>query len=127
MAAGTKAAFAVRADGRLFTWGAVKVGTATSYEVARPVEVRGLENIVQVAAGGKHYLALDRTGRVWSWGESNQWGELGRDPDADHWVPGVVDGLDDVCRSRRAAKASMPRAPFATTGACGSGAGTSQA
>jgi alpha-tubulin suppressor-like RCC1 family protein len=96
VAAGTKAAFAVRADGRVFAWGAVKMGTSTTWEVPQPAQVSGLENIVRVAAGGKHYLALDRNGRVWSWGESNQWGELGRDPGTDPWVPGVVEGLDGV-------------------------------
>ncbi len=94
--AGTKAAFALRADGRVLAWGAVKVGSSTTWEVPRPTLVPGLENIVQVAAGGKHYLALDRDGRVWSWGESNQWGELGRDSGTDPWAPGIVDGLVGV-------------------------------
>jgi alpha-tubulin suppressor-like RCC1 family protein len=36
-----------------------------------------LDNIVQVAAGGSHSLALSKNGRVYAWGD-NQFGQLGR-------------------------------------------------
>ncbi len=35
-----------------------------------------LEEIIFVSAGARHFLALDKTGRVWAWGD-NQAGQLG--------------------------------------------------
>ena len=41
-----------------------------------PVRVTGLSRIVQIAAGPKHALALDRDGTVWAWGRRDN-GEIG--------------------------------------------------
>ena len=41
-----------------------------------PVRVTGLSRIVQIAAGPKHAVALDRDGTVWAWGRRDN-GEIG--------------------------------------------------
>lgn len=42
----------------------------------QPVLIQGLENIIQIACGANHALALDVNGGVWAWGrgEKNQLG-----------------------------------------------------
>ncbi|MDD3518550.1 MAG: SCO family protein, partial [Chromatiales bacterium] len=45
---------------------------------AKPVRVAGLPAIQAIAAGSQHALALDRDGRVWTWG-GNGSGQLGPD------------------------------------------------
>jgi regulator of chromosome condensation len=42
-----------------------------------PVLIKGLKNIVDVACGNDHALALDKNGKVWAWGTSQQ-DQLGR-------------------------------------------------
>ena len=42
----------------------------------RPSLIPGLENIVQVACGSNHAIALDQAGNVWAWGV-NQKNQLG--------------------------------------------------
>ena len=41
-----------------------------------PVQVPGLDSVIQVAAGGGHSLALRSNGTVWAWGENDS-GQLG--------------------------------------------------
>ena len=41
-----------------------------------PVKVKDLSNIIAIAAGGDHCLALSRNGTVWAWG-NNDCGQLG--------------------------------------------------
>jgi YD repeat-containing protein len=68
-----------------------------------PVPVPGLHDVVAIAAGSLHNLALQRGGSVWSWG-GNFAGELGlgdRCTDATpascfHGTPHRVEGLGDV-------------------------------
>jgi alpha-tubulin suppressor-like RCC1 family protein len=84
---------ALRYDGTVWTWGASEFGergngekgferTAQSTEplVARPrdepVQVPGLEHVVQLASGGVRDFALLEDGEVLAWGE-NQNGDLG--------------------------------------------------
>lgn len=52
-----------------------------------PTLVAGLKDIIQIAAGGCHNLALDAQGRLWSWG-SNDSGQLGKGT-----IGGVLSGL----------------------------------
>lgn len=70
----------VKLDGTVWIWGegnAELFGRSGSrVEQAVPLQVKGLKNIVQVAAGGSHSLALRGDGTVWSWGANSE-GELG--------------------------------------------------
>lgn len=64
---------------------------------SNPTPAPGLRNVVQVAPGGHHTLALDGDGRVWAWGR-NEWGARRRgaeERDADH------DASDGDRRDRR--------------------------
>ncbi|KAF9391798.1 hypothetical protein CPB97_005435 [Podila verticillata] len=51
------------------------------------------EEIVDIAAGGMHNMALTNDGKLWSWGVNDQ-RTLGRS--GDEFVPLPVEGLDDV-------------------------------
>ena len=42
------------------------------------MQVRGLSDVVAIAAGGQHGLARKRDGSLWTWGW-NDYGQLGRD------------------------------------------------
>src|SRR5262249_33832092 len=75
----------------VWTWGQNSNGqlgdnTLTNRMTAVPVEVRtgnadrpvkGLGNVVAIAGGGSHALALRNDGTVWSWGHDGS-GQLGR-------------------------------------------------
>ncbi|MBL8493357.1 MAG: hypothetical protein JNM37_03790 [Rhodocyclaceae bacterium] len=65
-----------------------------------PVRVTGLADVVAVAAGETHSLALKRDGTVWAWG-SNRKGELGNGgPSFASLVPVRASGLNGVVAIR---------------------------
>jgi alpha-tubulin suppressor-like RCC1 family protein len=71
---------ALRSDGTVLAWGSngnaiLGVGSETGV-FSTPVKVLGLNDIVAVAAGEEHSLALRRDGAVLAWG-SNALGQLG--------------------------------------------------
>ena len=98
---------AVTTDGSLYTFGnnyKGRLGHGNSCgHVRSPRRVEGLEGvpIMAVAASSAHALALDRAGRVWSWGRGSS-GELGRPgperPCTDDPLPRRIDdaGLSDA-------------------------------
>ena len=58
-------------QGRVHVWGGASDGRLAAPGVTsltNPTLVSGLENIVDVAMGRSHILALDIAGRVWIWG-----------------------------------------------------------
>lgn len=55
----------------------------------------GLKNVVAIAAGGAHSLAVTAEGTVWSWG-ANGSGQLGDGSTADSAAPVQVRGLSNV-------------------------------
>jgi alpha-tubulin suppressor-like RCC1 family protein len=71
---------AVKADHTVVTWGNDMFGQLgngpPAADSATPVAVLGLTNVIAVAAGQFHVLALKDDGTVWGWG-LNQSGELG--------------------------------------------------
>ncbi|MCE9575109.1 MAG: hypothetical protein K8W52_18300 [Deltaproteobacteria bacterium] len=71
---------AVKTDGTVIAWGNDtfgQLGNGTpNADSATPVAVLGLTNVIAVAAGDFHALALEGDGTVWAWG-LNQTGELG--------------------------------------------------
>lgn len=94
--------FAVKSDGSVWAWGnnssgqlgdGTKTGPRTS-----PVQVSvasGLANVVAVAAGDNHTLALTASGAVWAWG-SNASGALGDGTQTERLTPVQVPGLTGV-------------------------------
>jgi len=71
---------ALKNDGSVWSWGYNVVGQLgdwTTTDRAMPVQVQGLPtNIVAIAAGAYHSLALDGGGNLYGWGYNNE-GELG--------------------------------------------------
>ena len=68
-------------DGSVFAWGSNNRGqlglASGDQNVLKPTRVPNLTNIITVASGTWHTLALDSTGRVFSAGNSKN-GELAR-------------------------------------------------
>src|SRR5262249_35137799 len=76
---------ALRADGLVVAWGMNnfgQLGNGTTTDSNFPVVVKGpngvgsLSNIIAIAAGENHSLALAADGTVWAWG-NNAHGQLG--------------------------------------------------
>lgn len=96
VSAGYWNAVALLADGTVRSWGAPYLGDGTPNGSATPVAVSGLSNIVAVSAGGyATSMALDATGRVWTWGE-NYYGQIGDGIPGVRLTPVSVPGLDCV-------------------------------
>ncbi len=73
------AAFALHADGSVWSWGMNvngQLGRPTAALQSAAAAIAELPPIAALAAGHSHVLALDRAGRVWAWG-SNSAGQLG--------------------------------------------------
>lgn len=92
-------------DGTVWTWGNDFNGQlgdgGTNANKNTPVQVSGLTDMVAVAGGSNHSLAVKSDGSVYTWGGNNR-GQLGYDPDPatttfeDSSTPGQVSGLTDV-------------------------------
>jgi alpha-tubulin suppressor-like RCC1 family protein len=92
VAAGSGWSLALKSDGTVWAWGnnnwgALGIGTSgtngsSEFYRTSPVQVHGennigfLSNIIAIAAGETHSLALDTNGNVWAWG-TKTFGELG--------------------------------------------------
>jgi len=107
LAAGNDVTLAVKTDGTVWGWGRHIYGvTAKGLEVTSshsPVRIDGLQEVVAVAVPGNgyrdsnHYLAVDRNGRVFTWGFNSQ-GQLGQGTRGHATVrkAAMIDGLDGV-------------------------------
>jgi uncharacterized protein (TIGR03437 family) len=99
IAAGGNHALALQDDGTVWAWGTNwtgQLGDGTIAEQqAAPVQVRGLEGVVAIAAGSTHSLAAKRDGTVWAWGW-NGFGELGDATTTQRLTPVRVSGLTEV-------------------------------
>ena len=71
----------------------------TSESTGMPMQVNGLSNIVAIAVGYQHGMALDQNGLVWTWGWDSQ-GQLGTGDtytnNTHGWPPMQVPGLNNV-------------------------------
>ena len=80
ISAGGWYSLALKDDGTVWAWGAIanaQEGDNTMNEVIRkPVQIKGLTDVVGIAAGMWHSLALKKDGTVWAWGR-NYCGALG--------------------------------------------------
>ena len=81
VAAGAAFSVALRCDGTVWAWGdngsgQLGVEPTTLAQRTEPAQVPGLSNVVAIAAGASHVLALRVDGTVWAWG-ANGAGQLG--------------------------------------------------
>ncbi|WP_338681583.1 sialidase [Streptomyces acidiscabies] len=88
-----------RTDKTVKAWGhnsAGQLGNGGNTNQAVPTTVPRLTNVKDIAAGGKHALALDTSGQVYSWGD-NSYGQLGNNRTGDsRTVPDRVQGMPKV-------------------------------
>ena len=88
------------ADGDLFSWGSNQFGqlgdgTKDDRRLPESVTPDFPAEVVAVAAGGYHSLALLDDGTVWAWGRNSQ-GELGNGDAGDSYTPTQVPGLPAI-------------------------------
>jgi alpha-tubulin suppressor-like RCC1 family protein len=99
--AATAAGLAAATAGDAWAWGLnsdgeLGNGTVTPYGgLSTPVQAANLTNIVSVAGGDEHSLALKSDGTVWAWG-NNGWGQLGTGGYTRSLTPIQVPGLASV-------------------------------
>ncbi len=81
---------ALRSGGTLLSWGTQNSGelgnNQYSGQALTPVPVSGLTEVMQLAAGDRHTLAVRRDGSLWAWGY-NGYGQLGDGTVSDRIVP----------------------------------------
>lgn len=99
----------VMKDGTVYTCGSDGDGQQglanVKDRVLVPVQIPGLENIVQVNCGFGHCMALDRDGHVWAWGR-NHVGQVGNGERKRVDTP-VMLGLEQIVQISCGGKYSM--------------------
>jgi len=111
-----RASAALRRDGTVWMWGEDRGGVMgtgkitgeyeSGEEYHRPVRVKGIDEVTQIACGREHMLVLRRDGTVWTWG-SNKEGQLGVGDTEPRGRPTQVAGLAGVTRIRASRYGSM--------------------
>ncbi|MEO5331963.1 MAG: Ig-like domain-containing protein [Magnetococcus sp. YQC-5] len=85
IAVGEGHAMALKSDGTVWTWGEnssgqLGNGTFSSTATKTPIQVPGLSNVVAIAVGENHSIAMKSDNTIWSWGlngDGNSKGQLG--------------------------------------------------
>ncbi len=100
IASGSGHSLVLKQDGTVMAWGRDTNGQlgddAAIANKSTPVPVAGLTNIVAIAAGGFHSLALKQDGTVMAWGYDGE-GELGNDAaTVNQPTPVAVAGVSNV-------------------------------
>ena len=71
------------------------MGDGTNNDSNTPVQVDGISNVIAIAGGYWHTVALESDGTVWTWG-NNTYGQLGDGTNTDRNTPVQVDGISNV-------------------------------
>ena len=91
-------AVALKSDGTVWAWGSNsygELGDGTTAGRNIPVQVIGdLTDVMAIAAGDSHTVALKNDGTVWAWGRNNYF-QLGDGTDTNRNTPTQVIGLRD--------------------------------
>ena len=97
--AGYYHSLAILHDDTVWAWGKNDSGQLGdgSYNIDRPtpVFVSGLVNVVSIAAGKSHSMALKKNGTVWTWGQNDK-GQLGIGSTENKHHPVQLENLSDI-------------------------------
>jgi alpha-tubulin suppressor-like RCC1 family protein len=122
VAAGAEHSVFVAPDGQVWTWGRNYYGQLGTNEPSSinhtsPVAVPGLTDVIAVAAGDYHTLALRSDGTVVAWGENN--GRLGDGTTTLRTAPVAISGLSNIIAVAASGNQSMALAADGTVYAWG--------
>lgn len=100
VAAGDLYSVALKSDGTVWAWGDNidgQLGDNTTIEKLSPTLVGGLpgNNIIAIAAGTDHAVALRSLGKVWAWGRNSN-GQLGDNTTTQRLIPVEVADISGV-------------------------------
>lgn len=106
---GERHTLALLEDGTVWAWGENTTGQLGNYTVdsvtAMPIQVIGLENVVEIAAAGNTSYAIKSNGVLYGWG-NNELRQLNRDDAPRHYTPvaltlpcTIVSSVDSASRS----------------------------
>jgi len=99
LAGGRNHTLAIKDDGTVWAWGdnnSGQLGDGTDDNFREePEQVAGLSNIVDVAAGADHSVAVTASGDVYTWGSGYR-GQLGHGGTGDRLTPSEVPGIDNA-------------------------------
>ena len=99
VSAGGEHSLACTSDGHVWAWGSNEYGqcgnTEHTVHPSIPALVENIADVVQVAAGYLHSLAITSEGMLWSWG-SNVDSELGLGDSIDRSAPTQIETVDDI-------------------------------
>ncbi|MBF0450343.1 MAG: cadherin domain-containing protein [Candidatus Magnetomorum sp.] len=97
--AGYYHSMAILHDDTVWAWGKNDAGQLGdgSYNIDKPtpVFVSGLVNVISVAGGKAHSMALKKNGTVWTWGHNGK-GQLGIGSTENKYHPVQLDSLSDI-------------------------------
>lgn len=107
IAAGNNVSFAIKSNGTVWGWGrnnhlALGVSNSGSKGIASSsyaMKISGLRDVIAVAPGLFHTVALKSDGTVWTWGEDPD-GQLGDGPgvSASRYTPAMISGISGVTK-----------------------------
>ncbi|ETR68383.1 MAG: hypothetical protein OMM_10587, partial [Candidatus Magnetoglobus multicellularis str. Araruama] len=89
---------ALKNDGTVWAWGYNnygQLGDGTTTDKSSPIQVPGMDNVIELATGYDHNLALKNDGTVWAWG-LNDYGQLGDGTTTNRTSPVQISGLSNV-------------------------------
>lgn len=99
MSAGQMHSVVAKPDGTVWSWGINlrgQLGEGTSGNtILEGTQAKAIGDVVAVAAGGHHTVALQKNGTVLTWGD-NSWGELGDGSRRTRGEPSVVPKLERI-------------------------------
>ena len=100
VAAGNYRTVALKSDGCLWTWGEntggyLGIGSYDGNPHPEPILIQGFTNIIDIASGSLHTLALKSDGSLWAWGY-NFFGQIGNGTQNRSTSPIQVPGMTNV-------------------------------
>lgn len=100
VAAGQSHSLAIKNDGTVWGWGAASygrlgLGTEVDSLVLSPIQIPGLEDVIEIETGSYHSMALKEDGSVWMWG-FNEFGVLGNGTNNTSLSPSPVAGFNNI-------------------------------